>query len=802
VQVQFGQSAGLTTTAGGSTQHTGAATVLGLPDGYATTFPRVIRSLTGGGTGVLLAQQTAANLHAAPGDSVTIALSGAAPVNVRIDGVVDLPTADTLFQKVGAPPGSQPTAPPDNVLILPSGQWHQVFDPLAASRPDLITTQLHVRLSHSLPSDPAAAYTQVLGLAHNVEARAAGAAVVGDNLAASLASSRQDAAYAQVLFLFLGLPGAVLAGLLTATVTSAGRDRRRSEQALLRARGATTQQLGRLAAVEAAVVTVTGCVVGLLIALVLGRWSFGTASFGATRQDAIGWSLGAVAVGAAIAIGAVLLPARRDARAATVLAGRASLPRPTATRWTRYGLDFAFLAGSLLVFWISSGNGYQLVLAPEGVPTISVSYWAFAGPGLLWIGAGLLAWRLSDLMLSAGRRLVRFAVRPLTGNLAGTAASTMSRQRRSLARAIVLLGLAFAFAASTATFNATYRQQSEADAQLTNGADVTATAPVGSTDLGAAAANVRAIGGVRAVEQVQHRFGYVGSDLQDLFGVHPATIRKATALQDAYFTGGSAGALMNELAAKPDSILVSAETVKDFQLKAGDLINLRLPVAKGQLITVPFHYVGVVTEFPTAPKDSFFVANADYLAQRTGLGSANTLLIDTGGRSMAQVADRVRSTLGPGVTVTDIATTRRVVGSSLTAVDLAGLTRIELGFGAVLATAAGALVLALGLSERRRSFAIATALGATGRQLRGLVLSETVVLTVGGVVTGAVAGWALSQMVVKVLTGVFDPPPSQLALPWLYLGSVAGITVVALLGASVGMTLSGRRPVATILREL
>lgn len=46
----------------------------------------------------------------------------------------------------------------------------------------------------------------------------------------------------------------------------------------------------------------------------------------------------------------------------------------------------------------------------------------------------------------------------------------MSRQRRPLARAAVLLGLAFAFAASTATVNATYQQQAEVDAQLTNGA--------------------------------------------------------------------------------------------------------------------------------------------------------------------------------------------------------------------------------------------------------------------------------------------------------------------------------------------
>ena len=62
------------------------------------------------------------------------------------------------------------------------------------------------------------------GAAHNLEARSAGAAVVGNNLAAALDAARGDAAYAQVLFLFLGLPGAVLAGLLTATVAAAGAD--------------------------------------------------------------------------------------------------------------------------------------------------------------------------------------------------------------------------------------------------------------------------------------------------------------------------------------------------------------------------------------------------------------------------------------------------------------------------------------------------------------------------------------------------------------------------------------------------
>ena len=59
---------------------------------------------------------------------------------VRVDGVVDLPTADSLFQKVGAPVGAQPQAPPDNVLLVPERAWHTVFDPLAAKRSTVSTT--------------------------------------------------------------------------------------------------------------------------------------------------------------------------------------------------------------------------------------------------------------------------------------------------------------------------------------------------------------------------------------------------------------------------------------------------------------------------------------------------------------------------------------------------------------------------------------------------------------------------------------------------------------------------------------
>jgi putative ABC transport system permease protein len=801
--LDFARIGGLSATTGASTQTTGPGVVLGLPSDYQVVFPDSVRALAGSPTGTLLAQQTAANLHVAPGDTVLMGRPGRAPVPIRVDGIVALPQADSLFQQVGAPAGAQPTAPPDNVLLLPQVLWHTVFDPVAATHPDQATTQIHTARSHALPADPAAAYTAVTGAAHNLEVRAAGAAVVGDNLGATLGKAREDAAYAQVLFLFLGAPGAVLAGLLTAAITATGAARRRQEQALLRARGAPSRALLGLAGVEAAAVGAAGSVVGLGAAAVIGRVTFGSAAFGATAVTAVGWALGAAAIGLGIAAATVLVPAWRDVRAVTVAAGREALGRARRPWWARYGLDVALLIAAGLVFWVSSTNGYQLVLVPEGVPGISVSYWAFAGPALLWAGAALLAWRLADLLLDRGRSLVGRVLRPVAGNLAPTAAAMMARRRRPLARSIVLLGLALAFAVSTATFNATYQAQAEADAQLTNGADVTVTTSPGASVSPAAAAPLAEIPGVRSVEPLQHRFAYVGADLQDLYGVHPQTITRATTVTDQYFQGGTAAGLLDHLAAATDAILVSAETVKDFQLQPGDLLRLRLPDARtGVPVTVPFHYAGIVTEFPTAPKDSFLVANASYVAAATGSDAVGAFLVDTGGHDSSAVAARIRAVLGPAATVTDISTVRGTVGSSLTAVDLAGLTRVELGFALGLAAAAGGLVLALGLTERRRSFAIATALGARPGQLRGLAAAETTMLTAAGLVAGAATGWALSEMLVAVLTGVFDPAPAALTVPWAYLGALTAITLTALGAATALATRRSRRPAAALLREL
>jgi putative ABC transport system permease protein len=465
-------------------------------------------------------------------------------------------------------------------------------------------------------------------------------------------------------------------------------------------------------------------------------------------------------------------------------------------------VDFLLLAFSGVLFWSTSRNGYKLVLAPEGIPQISVNYWAFLAPATAWLGLGLLTLRLSDLLLTRGGAATRRFARPFAGELAGTVSATMSRQRRTLGWAVMLVSLTLAFAISTAVFNATYKQQAEVDAVLTNGAPVAITESPGVSVGPQGATQIAAVKGVRSVEPLQHRFAYVGADLQDLYGVRPSTIVKAGKLQDAYFQGGSASQLMGRLARQPDAVLLSDETVRDFQLHQGDHVTLRLQDGRTKRFAgVPFTYVGVAKEFPTAPSDSFIVANADYVAKKTGSDAVGAFLVQTG--SPGPVGRALQSKLATSATVTDISTDRRIIGSSLTAVELGGLTKVELAFALALAAAAGGLVLGLGLAERRRTFAIARALGARRRALGAFVYGEAAYVLAGGLVLGALGGTWISYMLVKVLTGVFDPPPSVAAVPWTYLVAVAAATIAAVAAAAaVTVRAARRRPIVETLREL
>lgn len=791
--VRYADVPALASAVGASTLTTGAAKVLGLDDGYLGDFPGEARLLVGSREGVLIAQQTASNLHVTAGDSVTILGPSGPRAEIRIDGVVELPKADSLFQAVGIPAGAASPAPPDNVLVLPAARWRQIFG--AGDDAGATATQLHVRIDHSgLAAAPVAATVQAASLSRNLEARLAGSALVADNLGARLDAVREDALYATVVFLFLAAPGAVLAALLTLAVVRAGAARRRQDQALLRLRGGGNGDVLVYAAVEALAAACVGIAAGLLLgALTAGALASVTPT---------GWPVAAAAAaGLVLALGAMLGEARASARRRTVALARARASRALEMPlWRRAWLDAILLGLGALAYWRSAASGYRVVLAPEGVAAAAVDYTAFLAPLLVWIGLGLLSLRVVEAGLRRGTKPLTRLLAPVAGVLSRFVASGFSREARRLTGGIGLTALAFAFAASTAIFNETYRAQQRVDAALTAGADVTVTSRDGIGH-GAAAA-LSALPEVAGAQEMQHRFAYVGADLQDIYGIDPAHIGAATTIANAYFGNHDAAGTLAELARTPDGVLVSQETINDYQLAKGDTINLRLQGADHRYQPVPFRIVGVALEFPTAPKDSFLVANRHYIGKVTGDDGANVLLLR--GRSTPRaLLDAVKGAIGdrPGLEARSIDQAIATIGSSLTSVNLTGLTRIELVFALVMIAGSAGLMLALGLAGHRNACAVLTAVGARPRQVSGLIWSEALLLIVAGPLIGLPAGWLIAKLLVKLLTGVFDPPPEALVLPWPYLTAVVAVGVAVVATTAMLARAAAGRDVATVVRH-
>jgi putative ABC transport system permease protein len=788
--VSYAQIAGLSSTSGGVTRSTGQATVVSVPADYAHRAPGEVRYLVGSRSGILLQQQTAANLGAGPGSVIT-ANTSSGPVQLVVSGVVDLPQSDSFFQVVGAPAGAGATAPPDNVVLVPP----DTFMSLVAG--STVVHQFHVRLDHAhLPGDPAGAADALTSSANHFALSVAGGALVGDNLAASLSGAREDAIYARLLFLLLGLPGLVLAFAVAALLVGLRSDSRKRESALLLLRGADRAVVIGMAAGESLVVGIVGVALGVAAGVVCIHLILpGT-------PVSVPWLVAAGLIGLGLAAVAQGVPAVRSVTRFAPESIAQATTRVASSRppwFLRMGLDVVLLVGAVVVTVLNARSGYHVVVVPEGVPVTAVNYGALLGPALAWPALVLLTWRATAWV--ARHRTGAHGIQA-PDRAPELVASTVRRRRQVIARGSAVLAAAIGLGLSTAIFTTTYDRQSRLDVALTVGSDVSANALPGTVPTSADAQVVAGAPAVNAVASLVHRFAYVGPDLQDLFGINPRSIQHAAALQNAFVPGSTIAATLAAMAARPDGVLLSAETIKDYQLHLGDRVLLRLPVGASGYQPVPFHVVGQISEFPTAPKDSFIVANASYVGARTGSRAVSTYVMSSSDPS--RTASYLQHRLGSGWRIQDITSARKTVvtASGLAATDLGALARLELGFALAFAIACTGLALGIGIAERRRSLVVLAALGTTSRQRARFLSAEGGLLVAGGLLGGTVVGVAVGYLLVAILRGIFDPPPDGLAVPWVFATFlIASVVVVgALVVAIVGRLAS--RASRSQLRDL
>ena len=790
----------------------GAGSLLAIPPGYLAHVQtlRFLRGSLRPGE-IVLDQQLAATLQAQPGDVVMLTpRRGAAPVRLRVGGIALVTAPDALFQPLNPLLGPAPAQPPANIAILPLATFGARVAPslpsiTSATGPSAIPgsqagTQWQVQAQvdpAALSGSPAHALQQATTIRNRVERSLPGQIVFVDNLADSLNAAAGDALYAETLFIMLAVPGALVAlGLAyLAALGTAERDRR--SLALLRARGARRLDVVLLACIESVLLAVVAGAIGTAVAFGAVHLAGSAGGVGSGRiVTTLAICIGLAAAGAAAARLGTGLGALRG----SVGDVRRSVRRASTPLWQRLYLDVVCLAVAGLVYWLTVRTGFSAVVNPDSNPTLSLSVYMFLAPALLWIGAALLLVRIRGRAVGwlAGRAAGGRAATPTAFLLASA-----SRRAGAINRGLLVLGLLLAFGVNLGIFAATYDQQARVDAQLTLGADVVATAPPGAVARQHLERQVEQLTGVAGVSAVDHAYAYVGPDLQDTFGIDPATVTRGTSLRDSYFVGGSATQMLARLRATRDGVLVSKETVTDYSLNLGDLLRLRvLDHSTGRFRVAPFHVVGIVQEFPSAPKDSFMVTNLAYLEHVTHDPGPDVLFVRAYGDPSALARRVATATAHDGTTVKDIRGQTAATVSSITSVDLRGISRIEEAFVLVLATAAMALQLAVALAERREELAIMSALGASLRGAAAFLWSEAALVLAAALMLAAGLGWLLAEMLVAMLQHVFDPPPDQLAIPWTFLGELAGAAVAGGLVAAVLVATRIRRlPLGAILRE-
>jgi putative ABC transport system permease protein len=632
-----------------------------------------------------------------------------------------------------------------------------------------------------------------------------------DNISNTLAVARDDAAVAKRMFVFLGVPGGLLAAMLAAYagVVLAGAQRR--EQATLRIRGASRRDLLSMLAMRVSCITAAGAAVGIPIgyataAAVIGHRTLTRATTGNLVTSAmLGTVLGLLATGAALYV----TGRRMIDREINEERSRLWTNPPG---WRRYRLDQLGIAAVLVATALVIRTS-----AFEGTPgSVYVGRSVELPLGLLLLPIG--AWVAGNLF--GGRVLARLLVRSRT-----TSSTDLDRPfsllfRRSLRRrpwalgdATIILGLIVALGTSLAIFTASYDDAKRADARYTVGSDLKISPNPANerTYLSADATEfavdridsvVPVVYGVHNVVLRSHRT----TEVANLAALDPIAYGRISPVEDTAFSSGSADETLGQVAAQPDAVLFSKEMASFLKVKVGDTVWVLLARATSEQVEIELRLVGLFERLPGFPDGAdalldiktheamvastapaFFLAQTSddsdatleraATALRTGLGSAGTLQIDT--RLAALAKDQ----------------------SSLAALNIGGLLKLDSAYSLAMGTVTIAIFVFGLLLQRRREYVTLRAQGMEPRAIRTLIGAEAGTAAAAGCAVGLLVGLMMAFYFINVLRPLFilEPPysvpPGSLGT---MLGSVLATTVLTSVAAS---SLVNRLRASELLRD-
>ena len=541
----------------------------------------------------------------------------------------------------------------------------------------------------------------------------------------------------QLMLRAIGIVGLVVAYLIAFNGVSSGFERRRWQLGVLAAIGARPRAIWREQMKEALLIGIASVVPGVVLGIVLARFllpviATSTAlNFNLIAPDArLVPSGGSIALAAVLGIGATLLaawlPAARAVRVdiATTLRGRGTETPPDARIGWALPLVLAVGAAAATAVEVATQSPMLGLLATALV----VSVVGAAAPGVVQLAAGF---GLPILVRAFGS----------SGRLAATGVRDHPR-RVGLTTATIAVGIA---AVAWLLILARSFEASVVDAlgRAISADLVVTSADIGSGFLEAPLADdivarvgdvpgVDAVAGWRALEwpYAGERIGISAYDASyfrnSRFGEWP--------LQDAVSQD------VWERVARGDGVVVSTSFVKSFGKGAGDALTLDTPTGP---MVMPI--VGVTIDF-VSPKGTIEISRAAFSERWRDGSVTRTFVLRDPSVSEPELRGRIAAALAPRFR-TRILSARELLDYFV--------TQVRRAFS-VIPTVAGMvfLVILAGLSnslatsvlERRRELAVVRAIGLRAGLARRVVVLESLIIGVVGLVLASAGGLLLATM--------------------------------------------------------
>ncbi|MEO6571143.1 MAG: FtsX-like permease family protein [Ilumatobacteraceae bacterium] len=758
--------------------------------------------------GAVLSVEAAARLGVGVGGTVTLSLPDGTARDIPVTGVADLSRSRLLFSSRRGGDLETFVYVPNSVIVSSTTFAELVqpaFDRAAVARDGRLKSppirEIDISLDRErLQADPAAALVETTRIGGEVGDVAAGSGdYVLDNISNTLSVANDDAAVAKRLFVFLGIPGGVLAIMLVTYAGTVLTDAQRRERAVLRIRGANREHLLRMLATRTGLITGGGSVVGLVCgyaaaAVFLGRDALDRASPSSLAVSAL---VGVVS--GLLATGLALYVTGRRSIDREINEDRAVLDHGVPL-WCRARLDLigagaVVLASAVAIradaFAGARGSVYFGRSVELNLPLLAL-------PLLVWITGSLLAARLVGHVLD---RLRPASTATLARPLVALYRRSIGRRPWAIANAVLIVSLIVGLTTCLAAFTSSYDAAKRTDARYATGADIRITpGPAASPPVTAEDAARFQTDGVRATTPVIYGLSNVilrstrTSDPANVVAIDPVTYPLVAPLTATAFTGSGgtaftdADAAVRSLQDDRTAVFLSRDMATFLRVGIGDTLEVLLARATDAQTEVQLHVDGLFERLPGFPDGADALMAISAYTEAVPTKNPDYFLAATGGGAdLEQVVEALTRSVGDGqVQIETRATTLATDQSSLAALNIAGLTDLDASFSLAMTVATIAIFVFGLLLHRRREYVTLRAQGFEPRSIRILIALEAVTVAVAGSAAGTVVGVAMGAYFVAILRPLFVLTP-------VYTVSVHGtlLPIALVLAAAFAATLGG-----------